>query len=553
MAYNIKKFLDSQGIEHFTQLLNNYPNNEILSTVIDAIQDELDTKASLDSPIFTGTPIAPTPINTDNSTKIATTAFVQSIVNDNNNVEQYSNLTNFPQTGETNKIYIDTSNNLLYRWTGTKYMLVGERYDNVPPQKNGTMDSLVYNGDKYKWNYSVHGIDTGAGLVGGPIGYEAGDGHTPSPITGIIKAKLRSETPLTNDSVAATETQDRIYPVTLDKSGYLSVNVPWEQSTLVFDAAPTENSLNPVQSGGVYTAIRNAVDPISNVVTEIPLSIEASSWSSSSPYTYTWTDSRVLSDSSVEVDILNTSADTTAEYLDYAKTSGGGGIVFTANKKPTASISVIITITNAQAHAGSSIDADTVATDTISGAENVDEALTKLNEGMEKIKSDIGIVEDTDTAVHTISEGQYVIWKGVLYTAKTAIPSGTALSASNLTAVGAGGIANVIGDALVPVEITSLVTFNESEYASNQTHFYVIGKLLVISYMGSITTHAQNDELLILPSGYVPLTNVVAPAVINNGAYGNVVVQTNGKIRVNQVSDSTVSGRLYFSVVVILK
>jgi hypothetical protein len=169
--------------------------------------------------------------------------------------------------------------------------------------------------------------------------------------------------------------------------------------TLPIDGTPTLESNNPVKSGGVYTAIRNAVDPISNVVTEIPLSIGASSWSSSSPYTYTWTDSRVLSDSSVEVDILNTSADTTAEYLDYAKASGGGGIVFTANKKPTASISVIITITNAQAHAGSSIDADTVATDAISGAENVDEALTKLNDR-------IGIKDVTYTVASTSVNGK---------------------------------------------------------------------------------------------------------------------------------------------------
>ena len=121
------------------------------------------------------------------------------------------------------------------------------------------------------------------------------------------------------------------------------------------------------------------LDAVSNVVTEIPLTIMPSSWSSTSPYTYTWTDSRVLSDSSVEVDILNTSADTTVDYIDYTKSSGGGGIVFTANNAPTANINIVITITNAQAHAGSSIDADTVATDAISGASNVDEALTVLD------------------------------------------------------------------------------------------------------------------------------------------------------------------------------
>lgn len=46
-----------------------------------------------------------------------------------------------------------------------------------------------------------------------------------------IKANLRSETALTNDSAAATEVANRVYPVALDKSGYLAVNVPWESGS----------------------------------------------------------------------------------------------------------------------------------------------------------------------------------------------------------------------------------------------------------------------------------------------------------------------------------
>lgn len=52
----------------------------------------------------------------------------------------------------------------------------------------------------------------------------------------------------------------------------------------------------------------------------------------------------------------------------------------------------------------------------------------------EKIKGDIGIVENGDVATHAIPSGYYVIWKGDLYVAKTDISSGTTLSASNLTA-----------------------------------------------------------------------------------------------------------------------
>lgn len=49
----------------------------------------------------------------------------------------------------------------------------------------------------------------------------------------------------------------------------------------------------------------------------------------------------------------------------------------------------------------------------------------------EKIKGDIGIVENGDIATHAILKDYYVIWKGNLYKAKTDISSGTTLSAES--------------------------------------------------------------------------------------------------------------------------
>lgn len=67
-----------------------------------------------------------------------------------------------------------------------------------------------------------------------------------------------------------------------------------------------------------------------------------------------------------------------------------------------------------------------------------DDAAGHLQLEIDDIKADIGIVEDGDTATHTIAAGQYVIWKGSLYKATVAIPATTALSLSNLTAVSGG-------------------------------------------------------------------------------------------------------------------
>lgn len=42
-----KKFLDQNGLEYFAAKLNDYPTNEILGVVIDAIQDALDEKVDI--------------------------------------------------------------------------------------------------------------------------------------------------------------------------------------------------------------------------------------------------------------------------------------------------------------------------------------------------------------------------------------------------------------------------------------------------------------------------------------------------------------------------
>lgn len=40
-------------------------------------------------------------------------------------VLEYNNKSSFPVTGETGKIYIDKSTNLIYRWSGSTYIMVG--------------------------------------------------------------------------------------------------------------------------------------------------------------------------------------------------------------------------------------------------------------------------------------------------------------------------------------------------------------------------------------------------------------------------------------------
>ena len=68
-----------------------------------------------------------------------------------------------------------------------------------------------------------HSHSAGVGLVGsGSAGTGSG--------TYSYKAKLRSETALIEDSAAVATVSGRVYPVAVDKSGYLSVNVPWNNT-----------------------------------------------------------------------------------------------------------------------------------------------------------------------------------------------------------------------------------------------------------------------------------------------------------------------------------
>ena len=77
------------------------------------------------------------------------------------------------------------------------------------------LDAAITNKGYTKNTGTVTSVATGVGLTGGTI-----------TGTGTVKAKLKSETAHTADSATPTNTANRQYAVGVDKSGYLSVNVP---------------------------------------------------------------------------------------------------------------------------------------------------------------------------------------------------------------------------------------------------------------------------------------------------------------------------------------
>ena len=84
---------------------------------------------------------------------------------------------------------------------------------------------------------TVTRITAGTGLAGGDV-----------VTTGTIKANLKSETKSTLDSAAMGSTASRQYAVGVDKSGYLSVNVPWTDNNTTYSLATT--SANGLMASG---------------------------------------------------------------------------------------------------------------------------------------------------------------------------------------------------------------------------------------------------------------------------------------------------------------
>lgn len=125
-------------------------------------------------------------------------------------------------------------------------------YSSKAAASGGTDISLVTTGEKYTWNSktsntgTVTSVATGVGLTGGSI-----------TTSGTIKAKLRSETALTRDSAAATETANRVYPVVPDKSGYLAVNVPWTDTNTQTITGVKGNSESSYRTGNVNLTAAN--------------------------------------------------------------------------------------------------------------------------------------------------------------------------------------------------------------------------------------------------------------------------------------------------------
>lgn len=122
--------------------------------------------------------------------------------------------------------------------------------------------------------------------------------------------------------------------------------------------------------------IKEAVQP-TNSCLDIDISLPTTGWSGEGPYTYTYSNTHITSGCAVKVNFLESASSGGVLCLDYEKVTGG--VQFTSDSVPTATIPVRIHVLNADATSTTATTADAVSTDAVSGASNVQDALTTLN------------------------------------------------------------------------------------------------------------------------------------------------------------------------------
>ena len=154
--------------------------------------------------------------------------------------------------------------------------------------------------------------------------------------------------------------------------------------------------------------------------------------------------------------------------------------------------------------------------------EILDTAIYNNSSNTENVKSDLGIVENTDVATHNIAQGQYVIWKNSLYTASSPISTGATLSASNLTEV-SGGL-NVFNK-----------LYNTQTYSGGGVSAYRMGNVCMINVSSHAAMNAWSSKTLTtLPTEMRPKAAVCFAAAHDVSEVNlTITVGTNGAVNIN--------------------
>ena len=238
--------------------------------------------------------------------------------------------------------------------------------------------------------------------------------------------------------------------------------------------------------------------------------------------------------------------------------SSGATFPPTGGTADSDSFTAVNNILNALQTAVASLGSDDIANDsTVTGASVTDaldavkNTLTQLETETAQLDQNIAYVESDNTASRTYAAGQFISWKGTLYTASASIPLGTAFAVgTNLAAVVDGNgdlcgglnkinskVASISGiDEDYPTRIGSY-TILESVTRNNGV------KMLAFRIASGCTQIPQNSytDVLQIPAGYRPSKNIAIQQIRSWGQI-EIDVNTSGLVKIYNYTTSRNDG-----------
>ena len=158
-------------------------------------------------------------------------------------VLEYSSSSQFPPTGESGKIYVDTSTNITYRWSGSTYVPVGDDL------ALGETSSTAYRGDRGKQAYDHAVTNKGVSYASGFYKFGTNsEGHV-TTATPIALADL------TNLGAAAASDLTLLYRQFWTSTDQISIDLQADGKTYLIWCAAASSGTNGAIVDTTYGAL----------------------------------------------------------------------------------------------------------------------------------------------------------------------------------------------------------------------------------------------------------------------------------------------------------
>ena len=282
---NIKRLFSTKGHKHTISDLVNYKvDSELISGSTNPVQntaivsalsnkaesshthttaDVTDLQNSLDTKANSSHTHAADDITSVNASAITGTISESNLPSYVDDVLEYDSKDNFPGTGESGKIYIDTSTNLTYRWGGTAYVSINSSL------ALGETSSTAYAGDKGAAAYKHAVTNKGAAFSNGLYKITTNsEGHvtaatsvTKSDITALGIPAQDTTYSVGNGTITVTQNGTTKGTFTVNQSGNTTIaltdtntdtNTHYTSKNVVGSSTATSNTTTALTNGNVY-------------------------------------------------------------------------------------------------------------------------------------------------------------------------------------------------------------------------------------------------------------------------------------------------------------